>query len=53
MAKNSGFIYYPKDVNQQDDKRNTPLYYVTKKQDDEFINFLLKRGADVNIKCEN
>ncbi len=54
MAKNSGFIFYPKDINIQDEKGNTALYYVTQhKENEEFIKFLLKSGADVNIKCEN
>lgn len=51
IVKNSGFIFYPHDINSLDEKGNCPLYYVTKKGDEEFIEFLLRSEADVNMRC--
>jgi ankyrin repeat protein len=42
-----------KDVNVQDDSGNTPLYYTFANKNYDFSEFLLSRGALVNIKCEN
>ncbi|KAL4456256.1 hypothetical protein ABPG74_014217 [Tetrahymena malaccensis] len=52
IIKNSGFIYYPHDVNTLDEKGNCPLYYATKRGNEELIDFLLRQGADVNIRCQ-
>ncbi|EAR96332.2 IQ calmodulin-binding motif protein (macronuclear) [Tetrahymena thermophila SB210] len=52
IIKNSGFVYYPHDVNTIDDKGNCPLYYATKRGNEELIDFLLRQGADVNIRCQ-
>ncbi len=49
MAKNSGFVYYPQDVNAKDEYDNCPLYYTTKNKDLEFTYFLLDLHADVNV----
>ncbi|KAL4504381.1 hypothetical protein ABPG72_009827 [Tetrahymena utriculariae] len=52
IIKNSGYIYYPHDVNTIDEKGNCPLYYATKRGNEELIDFLLRQGADVNIRCQ-
>lgn len=41
------------DANARDDKGNHALFYSTKNQDYEFVDFLLNLGADVNIKNFN
>jgi len=51
MAKNSGFNYYPEDVNAIDEKGNCALYYAIEHNDEDFINFLLDLEADVNLPC--
>lgn len=52
MAKSSGFMYYPEDVDAKDPDGNCPLFYATQNKDREFIEFLLDLKADVNIQCE-
>ena len=51
MAKNSGFIYYPKDVNFLDEQMKSPLFYATQHVDKDFIHFLFDLGVDVNYPC--
>ena len=51
MVNNSGFIYYPSDVNIRDKQGNTALYYTALNANIEFSKFLLRSGAKVNMKC--
>lgn len=52
MARNSGFAYYPNDMNVKDKNENTPLYYSTKHSNIEFCQYLIEFGARVNERCE-
>lgn len=51
MVNNSGFIYYPSDVNIRDKQGNSALYYTSGNANLEFSAFLLRNGAKVNLKC--
>lgn len=51
MVKNSGFLYYPNDVNIKDKNGNCALYYTASNANMEFSQFLLQNGAKVNLSC--
>ena len=51
MVNNSGFLYYPNDINIKDKTGNTALFYTALNANIEFSHFLLKTGANVNIPC--
>lgn len=51
MVKNSGFIYYPNDVNIKDKNGNSALFYTAFNANLEFSKFLLKSGSKVNLSC--
>ncbi len=51
MVNNSGFLYYPNDINIKDKLGNTALFYTALNSNVEFSRFLLKTGANVNIPC--
>ena len=52
MVRNSGFTFYPNDMNVRDKRGNVPLYYVTKHGNLEFCTYMIEKGAKVNEKCE-
>ncbi|KAL4499078.1 hypothetical protein ABPG72_016980 [Tetrahymena utriculariae] len=49
--KNCGFIFSPSDTMIKDDEGNSPLYYAVLNQNEEFVNWLLKKGASPNQIC--
>ena len=49
----SGQIYDRNDVNEKDDKGNSPLYYAGKNGSLEFCKFLINLGASVNEPCSH
>ena len=51
MVNNSGFIYYPSDVNIRDKTGNTALYYTASTANKQFTIFLLKHGGKPNLSC--
>lgn len=51
FLKNSTYNYSKEDVNIQDQKGNTSLYYACTHQNIQMITFLLKKGSLVNKKC--
>jgi len=51
MVNNSGFLYYPSDVNIKDKQGNSSLYYTASNANIPFSQFLLRNGAKVNLKC--
>ena len=53
LVKSSGFYYYENDVNAQDERRNTALYYAARNGSLEFCQYLVDRGARVNERCEH
>jgi hypothetical protein len=53
MARNSGFSYYPNDMNVKDKKGNVPLYYASKNENLDFCSYLIELGAKVNERCED
>lgn len=44
--------YTPQQVNSKDFRGNTPLFYVSRHNNLEFINHLLNIGADPSVPCE-
>lgn len=53
MAKSSGFVWHPNDMNVRDKRGNVPLYYATKHRNLEFVSYLIEQGAKVNERCEH
>ena len=53
LITRSGFKYNANDINIKDEKHNTSLYYATKYGFQNCCEYLLLKGADPNIKCEN
>ncbi|EAS00828.2 ankyrin domain protein (macronuclear) [Tetrahymena thermophila SB210] len=49
--KNCGFIFSPSDTMIKDEEGNSPLYYAVLNQNEEFVNWLLKKGASPNQIC--
>ena len=47
----SGQIYDKVDVNERDERGNTPLYYAGKNGSSEFSKFLIELGANLNETC--
>ena len=53
MAKSSGFVWHPNDMNVRDKRGNVPLYYATKHKNLDFVSYLIEQGAKVNERCEH
>ncbi|KAM3141572.1 hypothetical protein pb186bvf_006177 [Paramecium bursaria] len=51
IIQQSGFNFLPEDYNTKDDQQNTALYYSAKNNNYELCQYLLKNGANPNIKC--
>lgn len=53
MARNSGFCYYPNDMNVKDKDNNVALFYTAKHNNYDFCSFLIDLGSKVNEQCQN
>ena len=40
-------------MNIKDDLNNTPFYYAVKHNNINIASYLIKKGADINLKCKN
>ncbi|EAR85797.2 IQ calmodulin-binding motif protein (macronuclear) [Tetrahymena thermophila SB210] len=51
--KNAGYLLSSSDVNIKDKQGNTPLYYTVMNKNEEFVQYLVDLGANVNEPCQN
>ena len=49
----SGFVYNTDDVNVKDEAGNTALFYAAQNCNQQFVDYLLKLGANPNIMCHH
>ncbi len=51
ILNNIGFHYSSKEMNYQDNKKNSPLFYAVKMGNFDNCLYLINNGADPNLKC--